>query len=75
MDGKFWQITYADIRQKIRVYVGYEQSRISQDYQNLMEMMTQAFGGDSDSSGSNIPPGTKVVQTEADLNAFMKAFN
>lgn len=75
MDGKFWQITYEDIRQKIRVYVGHQQSLISQNYQNLMEMMTQAFGGESESSGSTIPPGTKVVETEADLQAFMNAFN
>jgi len=54
------------------MFVGDNQARISQDFQNLMKMMEMTFSS-SGGGGSSGPP-AKTVQTVADMQQFMKGF-
>ena len=42
----YWRCTLNDIRVKLRLYIGYEQSLIFQQYQTMALILSQAFGGE-----------------------------
>jgi hypothetical protein len=41
----YWRCSLNDIRVKLRLYIGYEQSQVFQQFQTMALLLSQAFGG------------------------------
>ena len=52
----FWQITYDDIRTKIRIYVGQKQSHYLQEFQIFTKVVSMAFGGEKNKTNTEDVP-------------------
>ncbi|HYG34258.1 MAG TPA: hypothetical protein VEC99_05715 [Clostridia bacterium] len=42
----FWEISYEDIKTRVRLYMGERQALISQEFQTLAQVVKMAFGSD-----------------------------
>lgn len=40
-----WEVTYADVKTKIRLHIGERQAQIVQNFQSFMKVATLALGG------------------------------
>ena len=54
----YWRCTLNDIRVKLRLYIGHEQSLIFQQYQTMALILSQAFGGEKKNKDV-VKPATK----------------
>ncbi|WCD44158.1 hypothetical protein Lumi_019 [Xylophilus phage Lumi] len=73
----FWEITWTDIRRKMRLYLANKQYEIAQQHQTLSAVVASAFGGKAEnqtSTGRVIPENTRVLSDESDVDALRKMF-
>lgn len=67
----FWDVSYADIQTKIKLFLGEKQASITQEFQTLGEIMKLAFGDGGKERNQDIP----VVRTKEELQAgFARVF-
>lgn len=58
----FWDVSYEDIKTSVKLYIGEQQARITQDYQTLSKVVSNVFGGGE----KELPPEPK---TKAELKS------
>lgn len=63
--GLFWEVTYLDIRKKVRVYVGFQQSLITQQFQTFAKVVSIALGGGKKTEKA------PLIQSKDELRARM----
>lgn len=76
-NGLFWEITWADIQRKMRLFIANKQNEFSQQHQILALVVASAFGGSAKGSpNQNKPPeNQREVKTEEDVHALMAMLN
>lgn len=65
----YWKYTRNDFKVKLRLYLGCSQARIVQDYQSLAKVVSEAFGG---STQSKVDENTLVPKTKEEMQAAFK---
>jgi hypothetical protein len=70
LDDFYWSVSYRDVRTKVKLTLGLEQARATQEYQSMADIISKALGGEDKNKSKGQTP-QNFEQAQSQLSAAL----